>query len=121
MGPLRRVQGPVLPGRKDVQSTLLRSELAVLTLGDTHPGNILVSGSDSIGVQIAAIVDLEYTGFLPDYWECAQMARYGGPDDTDEWRLPMERTEPRAWDVRGIQKARDFFWTSYTIVDHNIS
>lgn len=113
------------PDGQSVRELLPRSETAVFTHGDIHPGNILVnvvnddkedeededdassSSSSSRGqVRIVGLVDFESAGFLPDYWEYAQMMRFGGEGDEDEWRLMMERTAPRVWDVRGLQKAR---------------
>lgn len=93
-----------------VKDILPRSETAVFTHGDIHPGNILVHEDEEAGtsgqVRIGGLVDFESAGFFPEYWEYAQMMRFGGEGDEDEWRLMMERTAPRLWDVEGIQKAR---------------
>lgn len=98
------------PDGHSVKDMLPRSETAVFTHGDIHPGNILVNEDeedvDSGQVRITGLVDFESAGFFPDYWEYAQMMRLGGEGDEDEWRLMMERTAPRVWDVKGIQKAR---------------
>lgn len=99
------------PDGQSVRELLPRSDVSVFTHGDVHPGNIMVNeekGDDGgIGqVKIVALIDFESAGFFPDYWEYAQMMRFGGPGDDDEWRLMMERTAPRVWDFAGIQKAR---------------
>lgn len=98
------------PDGQSVRDLLPRSETAVFTHGDIHPGNILVNEKEeddgSSDVRIVGLIDFESAGFFPDYWEYAQMMRFGGERDEDEWRLMMERTAPRVWDVRGIQKAR---------------
>lgn len=98
------------PDGQTVRDLLPRSETAVFTHGDIHPGNILVNDKEEDGssgqVRIVALVDFESAGFFPEYWEYAQMVRFGGEQDEDEWRLMMEQTAPRLWDVSGIQKVR---------------
>jgi serine/threonine protein kinase len=99
------------PDGQSVRELLPRSETAVFTHGDIHPGNIIVNdngGDDGSSgqVRIVGLVDFESAGFLPDYWEYAQAMRFGGAGDREEWRLMMEQTAPRVWDITGIQKAR---------------
>lgn len=98
------------PDGPSVKDLLPRSEAAVFTHGDIHPGNILVNADEadveSGQVRIVGLVDFESAGFFPDYWEYAEMMRFGGEGDEDEWRLMMKRTAPRVFDVKGIQKAR---------------
>ncbi|KAG8164059.1 hypothetical protein KVR01_005977 [Diaporthe batatas] len=98
------------PDGHDVKDMLPRSETSVFTHGDIHPGNILVKEGEEDSnrgqVWIVGLVDFESAGFFPEYWEFAEMMRFGGQGDEDEWRLMMERTAPRIWDVKGIQKAR---------------
>jgi serine/threonine protein kinase len=61
------------PDGHRVKDTLPRSETAVFTHGDIHPGNILVNEDKEDGksgqVRIVGLVDFESAGFFPDYWE----------------------------------------------------
>lgn len=100
---------------QSVRDELPHLDKAVFTHGDIHPGNILVNekkGDGSSGqVEIVGLVDFESAGFVPDYWDYAQVMRYAPlredyVEDEGEWSVVMERTARRKWNIRGIQKAR---------------
>lgn len=61
---------------------LPRSEVAVFTHGDIHPGNIMVDKAKddggSSGVHVTGLLDFESASFFPDYWEYAQIMTSGG-------------------------------------------
>lgn len=86
---------------KDLPMLLPRSECSVFTHGDIHPGNILLDKA----CHIIGLVDWESAGFLPDYWEYAQMMRPMHGRDR-EWQEYMRRFRPKDWDVTGIERAR---------------
>lgn len=111
-----KYNGLSYPDGQSVRDLLPHSDKAVFTHGDIHPGNILVNekkeGDGSIGqVQIVGLIDFESAGFLPDYWEYAQAMRFAPlrddyVEDEGDWRVVMERTATRKWNIRGVQKAR---------------
>ena len=83
----------------ELPDMLLKSDCAVFTHGDIAPRNIMVDENCSI----TGIIDWEYAGWYPDYWEYAQIMR---PAFWGDWSIWMERTAPRRWDVSGINAAR---------------
>lgn len=54
---------------EDVKSNFPHSKAAVFTHGDIKPKNIMVSADG----HITSLLDWEYSGFMPDYWEAAGM------------------------------------------------
>lgn len=107
------------PDGQSVRDLLPHSEKAVFTHGDLHPGNILVKEKEeddgsSGQLQIVGLIDFEFAGFLPDYWEFAQVMRfapwrddYGAEEEhKSKWWAVMERTAPEKWDIRAVNKAR---------------
>lgn len=78
---------------------LPRSDHSVFTHADIAPRNIMV---DEQG-RITGILDWEYAGWYPDYWEYAQIMR---PAFQGDWSMWMDRTAPQTWDLSGINAAR---------------
>lgn len=68
---------------------LSKSDHAVFTHGDIERRNIMVDECRVIG-----IIDWEYAGWYPDYWEYAQIMR---PAFWGNWSVWMERTTPERW------------------------
>ncbi|KAI5308651.1 hypothetical protein KEM55_005205 [Ascosphaera atra] len=80
---------------------LPRSGRQVFAHGDIAPRNIMV-GEDG---AITGIIDWEWGGWYPDWWEYAHIMgpanlRYG------DWREYMHETAPMTWDLSGIDAAR---------------
>ncbi|KAI5300879.1 hypothetical protein KEM55_004198 [Ascosphaera atra] len=80
---------------------LPRSERQVFAHSDIAPRNILV-GQDG---AITGIIDWEFAGWYPDWWEYANIM---GPANSDcgDWIKWMHETAPRTWDLSGINAAR---------------
>lgn len=78
---------------------LPRSDTSVFTHGDIAPHNIMVDEQN----KITGILDWEYAGWYPDYWEYAQIIR---PAFQGDWSMWMDRTAPQTWDLSGINAAR---------------
>ncbi|KKY32175.1 putative phosphotransferase family protein [Diaporthe ampelina] len=70
-----------------------RSETAVFTHGDFKPKNIMASADG----HITSILDFEYAGFMPDYWEDIGMFLEIWEWEED-WADTMLRTKPSSWD-----------------------
>ncbi|OJJ76237.1 hypothetical protein ASPBRDRAFT_401142 [Aspergillus brasiliensis CBS 101740] len=78
---------------------LPRSDKSVFTHGDVVPRNIMVDDQNNI----TGILDWEYAGWYPDYWEYAQIMRpafYGSFQDL------MNKTAPQRWDLTRINASR---------------
>ena len=75
------------------------SEHSVFTHADIAPRNVMVDEQNNV----TGILDWEWAGWYPEYWEYAQIMRpafWGG------WSVWMEKTAPRRWHLRGINAAR---------------
>ncbi|PYH41508.1 kinase-like protein [Aspergillus saccharolyticus JOP 1030-1] len=91
---------------RDLLDSLPRSERTVFTHADIAPRNIMVDD----GNHVTGILDWEYAGWYPEYWEYAQILQSASWGDWSEW---MDRTSPRRWDLCGIDAARKVLaWTS---------
>lgn len=78
---------------------LPRSSESVFTHGDLAPRNIMVDDHN----YITGILDWEYAGWYPDYWEYAQIMRPAFDGDFKDW---MDQTAPEQWDLTGINASR---------------
>ena len=85
--------------KHELPDMLLKSARSVFTHGDIAPQNIMVDENDNI----TEIIDLEWAGWYPDYWEYAQIMR---PTFWGDWSIWMERTAPEKWDLAGVNAAR---------------
>lgn len=84
----RRYEGKLL-------DMLPLSEASVFTHADIAPRNIMVDEQN----VITGILDWEYAGWYPDYWEYAQIFRPAVKcKDFSVW---MDQTAPRRWDLTG--------------------
>jgi aminoglycoside phosphotransferase (APT) family kinase protein len=81
----------------------------VFTHGDIRPANIMVDKSDGGPWTVVALVDWDFSGFYPEYWECVKMTNNLTPSDRDDWymflpdsvsqqRYPTEWLIDRIWD-----------------------
>jgi aminoglycoside phosphotransferase len=78
---------------------LPRASSSVFTHADIAPGNIMIDDYN----KITGILDWEWAGWYPDYWEYAQILR---PVFWGDWSIWMEKTAPQKWDISGINAAR---------------
>ena len=86
---------------ENIPECLPRSNISVFTHGDIGPRNIIVDENH----RITALLDWEYSGWFPDYWEYVMMMRFCSPEE-HEWQKFMENTRPTAWDITALQKLR---------------
>ncbi|KAJ5927968.1 hypothetical protein N7466_006924 [Penicillium verhagenii] len=59
----------------------------VFTHGDIRPDNIMVEVADNDQYMISGIIDWEYSGFYPDYYESVRCTNCLGPYEEDDWFL----------------------------------
>lgn len=78
---------------------LPRSDCTVFTHAGIAPRNITIDEQN----KVMGILDWEYAGWYPDYWEYAQILR---PAFWGDWSMWMDRTAPQRWDITGINAAR---------------
>lgn len=83
----------------ELPNMLPKSDRAVFAHGDIAPRNIMV---DENG-KITGLIDWEWGGWYPDYWDYAQIMR---PAFAGDWSRWMERTAPERWDVSGLNASR---------------
>ncbi|CAL1714669.1 unnamed protein product [Somion occarium] len=72
---------------------LLRDDYRiVLTHGDLHMRNIMVEDAPNDEIRITGIIDWEFGGWYPEYWELYRaLNTRGGRDESDWWDyLPQE-------------------------------
>ncbi|KAI0803601.1 kinase-like domain-containing protein [Xylaria sp. FL0064] len=84
---------------ENLMDYLPHSDQSVFTHADLAPRNIMV---DDRG-KITGLVDWEFAGWYPDYWEYAKIWSQWGAPDFVAW---MDRTKPQDWDITGIKKAK---------------
>ncbi|KAG6363966.1 hypothetical protein INS49_009069 [Diaporthe citri] len=77
----------------EVRNNFPRSETAVFTHGDIKPRNIMASADG----RITSLLDFEYAGFMPEYWEDLGMFMEIWEWEQD-WADTMMRTKPSSWD-----------------------
>ena len=78
---------------------LPRSNRSVFTHGDVSSRNIMVNDQNTV----TGILDWEYAGWYPDYWEYAQIMKPAFHGDFQDW---MGRTAPQTWNLAGINASR---------------
>ncbi|KOS45654.1 hypothetical protein ACN38_g3381 [Penicillium nordicum] len=83
----------------ELPNMLPKSDHAVFAHGDIAPRNIMVDENGNI----TGIIDWEYAGWYPDYWEYAQILR---PAFWGDWSIWMERTAPKRWNLSGVNASR---------------
>lgn len=59
----------------------------VFTHGDLRPDNIMVELADDNKYMVSGILDWEYSGFYPDYYESVRCTNCLGPYEEDDWFL----------------------------------
>lgn len=65
-----------------LNALLSASHRIVLSHGDLHPGNIMV---DPKSLEVAAVIDWEFGGWYPEYWEFVKAMEPGPWDDWWQW------------------------------------
>lgn len=82
----------------NVKHDFPRSETAVFTHGDIHPRNIMATADG----RVTSLLDFEYAGFLPDYWEDVGMFLEIFEWDQD-WADTMMKTKPIDWNFEAAR------------------
>ncbi|KMO99859.1 hypothetical protein CIHG_10143 [Coccidioides immitis H538.4] len=75
----RLCQPCIRPGQLEIQ--------CVFTHGDLRPDNITVEASDGGQFRITGLLDWEYSGFYPEYYELIRSTNGLGPSGDDDWYL----------------------------------
>ena len=104
---LMKKQGPYtgIEWRCDVWTEVMKDHQVVLTHNDFDPRNIIVQGT-----KVAAILDWEFSGFFPEYWEyCKAVSR---PD----WEHPWSRSRAIDQIITPYYKEISVFWNSGEII-----
>lgn len=70
--------------------TDLSGPRVVFTHGDLRPDNIMVELADN-KYRISGIIDWEYSGFYPDYYESVRCTNCLGPYEEDDWFLYLPK------------------------------
>ncbi|PUU81617.1 kinase-like domain-containing protein, partial [Tuber borchii] len=65
-----------------LNALLSASHRIVLSHGDFHPGNIMI---DPESLEVAAVIDWEFGGWYPEYWELVKAMEPGPWDDWWQW------------------------------------
>lgn len=78
---------------------LPKSNCTVFMHGDIAPRNIMVDDN----CNITGLIDWEYAGWYPDYWEYAQIR---SPAFRGDWKIWLGQTAPERWDLSGIHASR---------------
>jgi hypothetical protein len=86
--------------KNQLYDMLPQSYCSVFTHADIAPRNIMVDEK----YQITGLLDWEYAGWYPDYWEYAQIMRPAC--QVGDWQEWMDLTAPQKWDISGINAAR---------------
>ncbi|KAF2503076.1 hypothetical protein BU16DRAFT_28421 [Lophium mytilinum] len=82
--------------KEEILSLLPHSQASVFTHCDIAPRNIMV---DDHTYQITGLIDWEFAGWYPDYWEYLRIHKYNNNEDWRDW---MNRTAPQKWDLAGF-------------------
>ena len=74
------------PSFKNWLKSMLRDDhRIVFTHSDFHPRNIMVIDGPDGCVEVSGILDWEWSGFYPEYWEQLKALNTRSPKDTDDW------------------------------------
>ncbi|KAF2006804.1 kinase-like protein [Amniculicola lignicola CBS 123094] len=85
---------------EEILAMLPHSQSSVFTHGDIAPQNIMV---DSHTHKITGLIDWEFAGWYPDYWEYLRIHK---AINNKNWREWMDRTAPQKWDLAGFVAVR---------------
>ncbi|KAI0664573.1 kinase-like protein [Cubamyces menziesii] len=76
----------IAPGYKNWIRSLLGTEhRIVFTHADFHPRNIMVVDGPDGAVELSGIIDWEFSGFYPEYWEQLKALNTRSMTDTSDW------------------------------------
>ncbi|EGX94033.1 Protein kinase-like domain [Cordyceps militaris CM01] len=104
---LMRKQGPhaFIAWRCDVWKDVMKDHNIVLTHNDFDPRNILVQGA-----KVVAILDWEFSGFYPEYWEYCKAV------SCPDWEHPWSRSRAIDQILRPYYKEISVFWNSGDVI-----
>lgn len=81
---MHRPSSRVAPGfQRWLRSMLREDHRILLTHGDFHPRNVMVSDGDD--PELTGIIDWEYSGFYPEHWEHVKALNTRGITDASDW------------------------------------
>lgn len=81
---MHRPSSRVAPGFQSWLRSMLREDHRILlTHGDFHPRNIMVTDGDD--PELTGIIDWEYCGFYPEHWEHVKALNTRGITDASDW------------------------------------
>ena len=63
------------------------SQNVVFTHGDLRPDNIVVQLSEEGHYIVTGLIDWEYSGFYPDYYEATKVTNCMSPNEENDWYL----------------------------------
>ena len=76
----------VAPGFKQWPCSMLRNDHRIMfTHSDFHPRNIMVVDGPDGNIKLSGILDWEWSGFYPEYWEQLKALNTRSTKDTDDW------------------------------------
>lgn len=82
-----------------------------LTHGDLRQANILVHYGQGQDVRVSGIVDWEYSGFYPAFWEAVKLTNCVGPHEDSDWLLHLPAAiSPRNYKSRWLL---DLVWDKH--------
>ncbi|OAA38530.1 Protein kinase-like domain protein [Cordyceps fumosorosea ARSEF 2679] len=102
-----RKQGPYTftEWRCDVWEDVMKNHEIVLTHNDFDPRNILVRGA-----KVVAILDWEFSGFYPEYWEYCKAV------SCPDWEHPWSRSRAIDQILKPYYKEIAVFWSSGDVI-----
>ena len=85
----------------------------VLTHGDVRLANITMRRKMDGDFTISGIIDWEYSGFYPAYWEAAKVTNFMGPHEDSDWYLNLPPSiSPLTYPTRWLV---DRMWDKHVI------
>ncbi|KAJ5159281.1 uncharacterized protein N7500_008932 [Penicillium coprophilum] len=83
----------------------------VFTHGDIRPDNVMVQMTENNKYTISGILDWEYSGFYPDYYECVRCTNCLSPYEEDDWFLYLPKyvspnSYPEWWLLDRVRETR---------------
>ncbi len=104
---LMRKQGPhaFIEWRCDAWRDVMKDHDVILTHNDFDPRNILVQGA-----KVVAILDWEFSGFYPEYWEYCKAV------SCPDWEHPWNRSRAIDQIIQPYYKEISVFWNSSEVL-----
>ncbi|KAL2810362.1 hypothetical protein BDW59DRAFT_177125 [Aspergillus cavernicola] len=78
----------------------------VFTHGDLRPDNITVGMAGDHGYIVTGLIDWEYSGFYPEYYEAAKSTNCLSPYEEDDWYVSISARLSLAKEIRSLVAPR---------------